>query len=146
MVAAAESLRVSRRAFGAWGPELVVLLHPWRLDEAFVPGPIEVRASREGALPLPLPAGLAPGDVLSVQVRLPARPSEARGVALRVGARRFTLAPLRRVGAESVFVSPRFLLETAADDAVLEFPLGPPERGQVRLVVRRWLPPAGVLQ
>jgi 4-amino-4-deoxy-L-arabinose transferase-like glycosyltransferase len=139
--AAAGPIRVARRWFGAWGPDLVVLLHPWRLDRAFTAPPLDIGTAAGAPLSVALPAGLEPGDVVSVQVRLPARPSEARGVELAVGPRRLALLPVRRVGAESVWLTPRFALDEPLGRATLELPGRRPDRGAVRLTFRRWLAP-----
>jgi hypothetical protein len=140
--AAAGSREHARRWFEAWGPDLVVLLHPWRLDGTFATGPLDLGTRGDGALAVPLPPGLESGDVVSAQVRLPLRPSAARGAALAVGSRRLVLQPVRRVGAESVLLTPRFRLEAAAGGLTVELPGRRPDRGAVRVTFRRWLAPA----
>lgn len=140
--AAGGAREVRRRWFGSWGTEWVVLVHPWRLDGVFTAPPLDLRGAGGGPAAVPLPAGLEVGDVVSAQVRLPLRPRDAPGVALTVGGRRLALLPVRRVGAESIFVTPRFRLEALGGGAAVEFPGRRPERGAVLILFRRWLPPA----
>lgn len=144
LAAAAASVRVERRWFRAWGPDLVVLLHPWRFDREMAAGTLSLRRAEGGALTSTMPAELARGELVSVQVKLPVAAHKARATQLTVGARRLPLGLVSKTGRSSVYLSPRFRVEAAGSVIALALPAHAPQRGAVEITVRRWQPPAAL--
>jgi hypothetical protein len=131
---------VAARPFAAHGEEVAVLLHPWRPDPALAGVEIALRAE-DGRLAGPLPAAVAPGDVLAFEVLLPSRARRPRRCALLPVGPELPLADAGRQARRRRLLTPRFELPAGAERVALEF-AAPPEEGACSLRLHRLLPPA----
>ena len=126
------------------GREWVLLFHPW---SASAPPErlaltADARPRRIGAL---LPAGLRPGEVVSVLLWVP-RGERPRGDVLQLGpgGRTIPLFPAGRQRQRSFLVSPRFTLE-AGEDRIGFVASRPPESLQpFGMELHRWRPGGAV--
>lgn len=131
-----EPIRVGPRAFRIRGPELTLLIHPWRNRRKRVPMPLE-RVGPNGSLVFSgTPAEpLRPGEVISVDVAVLHWENEP---AVEIdGVERFVF-PTRKTGKYRFFATDRIRVEVAAPRVRVELEREPGEADLPVVSVWRW--------
>lgn len=133
--------RIPSSFFSARGPELVVLLHPWRRladPEAMV---LERDAGRGQRFTARAAAPLAAGETVSLVVRMPVVRGVPRPKTLEIDGRTVALFELGNNGKRVRYLTARFTQPLAVERLGLRFPPTPPLEAAPEVNLLRWLPP-----
>ena len=126
-------LEVGPRLFRSRGATLLLLIHPWRPAGHPIQIGLQRSAAPQGGLTGRLPAGLGPGEVLSIELIRPGD-EDATALTLQPGNRTLPLQYAGRRRVKKRFLTPRFLYDAGAAEIHVPAPAGAfPRNFQVRL-------------
>jgi hypothetical protein len=127
---------VESKAFRSWGPDLVMVLHPWRPLE---PRTVELtRVSGGHAFEHRLSAPEEDPQVAAIEISLPGGRRGKKSPRVEIGERRVDLKSISRSRRRELWITDRFRLAASAD---VKLRIRLPRSMQtdvLKIVVRRW--------
>lgn len=135
----AQTLEIPSRLFRAWGPDLVVVLHPWQPGE---PQTVELAKTAENDwFQRRLSAPTGGRQVASVEFMVPRDLNANKTLRVEAGDSQVALKRLVRKGKSDLWTSDRFPLKPGGEVPVrIRLPI-PEQATELRVVVRRWRQP-----
>jgi hypothetical protein len=139
LVEPAQTLEIPSRPFRSWGPDLVVLLHPWQPLE---PAAFELtKAAEDDWFQYRLSALTRSREVASVEFLVARDRNAKKTLRVEVEDAGVELKRLIRQGKGDLWTTDRFSLTPAGDVAVRIRLPSPEQANSLSVVVRRWRQP-----
>jgi hypothetical protein len=130
---------VESKPFRAWGPDLVVVLHPWRPQDSRAIGLTKAAGSDWFEYRLSAPEGRQ--QVAAVGIWLPRQRKRQQPPVVRIGGRRAEVKSVSMHGRQLLWTTDRFPLTGSTDSEVRIRLPKPIEMDDLRVEINRWEKP-----